>query len=221
MHRTVLLPRCTAAERLHHIDVVSKSEHAAAACHDRRLSTPPCLAPRASPVTGQRWQLTPSSLRLSQVVRREHAVALPFIGSTSSLEDPWAHRILTFPHPWVNSVAAAFVTKSSSSVRLLSTSFFLEGLRGIAHLADLSLLVAGQPRGSTPRRRPPLSWTHRQDLGSDLLLLSSTHVELQRRRVELMCHVEELLLFFPDQAPPPNVAAPPLLTADRLRQEMV
>jgi hypothetical protein len=106
-------------------------------------------------------------------------------------------------------------------MRLLSTFFFLEGLRGIAHLTDLSPLVADQLRGSTPRHHPPLSWAHRRELGPDLLLLSATHVELQRRRVGLMRHVEELLLFFPDRAQPSNVTAPPLLTADRLRQEMV
>jgi hypothetical protein len=97
-------------------------------------------------------------------------------------------------------------------VRLLSTTFFFEGLCGIAHLTDLSPLVSSHPQGSTPRRRPPMSWAHRRELGPDLLLLlSSTHVELQRRRVELMRHVEELLLFCPDRVPPPNVIAPPLL----------
>jgi hypothetical protein len=47
-----------------------------------------------------------------------------------------------------------------------------------------------------------LSWARHRELRPDLLLLSSTHVELQRRKVELMRHVEELLLFSPDRAPP-------------------
>jgi hypothetical protein len=179
------------------------------------------LAPRAPPATGQWWQLAPSSLRPSQVVRQRRVVGLPFTCSTSFSEDPWARRILTFPHPRVNSAITAFMKNSSSPVRPLSTSFFLKGLRGIAHLTDLSPLVAGQPRGSTPCRRPPLSWAHRQELGPDLLLLSSMHFELQRRQVKLMHHVDELLLFFPNRAPPPNVAVPPLLAVGRLRQEMV
>jgi hypothetical protein len=33
---------CTAAERLHCMAVISKSEHSAAAYHDHRLSSPPC-----------------------------------------------------------------------------------------------------------------------------------------------------------------------------------
>jgi hypothetical protein len=66
-----------------------------------------------------------------------------------------------------------------------------------------------------------MSWAHHRELRPDLLLLSSMHVEVQWRRVELMRHVEELLLFCPDRVPPPNVIAPPLLAAGRLRQEMV
>jgi hypothetical protein len=156
----------------------------------------------APPATGHRWQLTSSSLHPSQVIRRKCTVALPFTGSTSYTEDPWAHRILTFPHPRVNSTATVVPTNSSSLVRLLSTSVFLEGLRKVAHLTDLSLLIASRPRGTTPRHRPPLSWARHRELRPDLLLLSSTHVELQRRKVELMHHVEELLLFSPDRAPP-------------------
>jgi hypothetical protein len=70
-------------------------------------------------------------------------------------------------------------------VRPLFTSFFLEGLREVAHLTDLSLLIAGQPRGSTPCRRPPLSWACHRELRPGLLLLSAMHVELQRRRWSL------------------------------------
>jgi hypothetical protein len=171
-------------------------------------------------VTSHQWHLASSSLCPTQVVRQKRVVALPFTGSTSSPEDSGACQILTLPHPRVNSTTAAFLTNSSLPMRLLFTSFFLEGLHEVAHLTDLSPFIAGQPRGSTPRRRPPLSWAHHQELGLDLLL-SSMHVELQRRWVEHMRHAEELLLFSLDRAPPPNVTTPPLLAVGHLRQEMV
>jgi hypothetical protein len=113
------------------------------------------LTLRVPPATVHRWQLAPSSLRPSQAVRRKRIVALPFTGSTSSLEDPWARWILTFPHPRVNSAAAAFPSNSSSLVRLLSTSFFLEGLRGIAQLPASPFWSFGVLLQCVPRRRPP------------------------------------------------------------------
>jgi hypothetical protein len=161
-HHAVLLPplHCSRAPPPHGCQLQVRARHGHIPRPPPELPSMPCtlcLTPRATPTTVHRWQFAPSSLGPSQAVRRKRAVALPFTGSTSSPEGPWAHRILTFPHPRVNSAATAFPTNLSSPVRLLSTSFFIEGLRGIAHLTDLSPLIAGQLRGSTPRRPPSSS----------------------------------------------------------------
>jgi hypothetical protein len=114
-----------------------------------------CLTSRASPTTIHWWQLAPSSLCPSQAIRQKRVVALRFTGSTSSPEDPWARRILTFPHPRVNSATAAFLTNSSSPVRLLSASFFLKGLCGIAQLPDSSFWSFGGLLQCVPHWRLP------------------------------------------------------------------
>jgi hypothetical protein len=151
--------RCTAAERLHCMAVVSKSEHATAAYHDYRLSSPPCRAcstsrreRRSRPSTGgssPRQAFAPS-----QAVRRKRVVALPFTGSTSSPEDPWARRILTFPHPRVNSAAGL---RNSLPHPFGHSVFCCSASHAVVHhgyhpVVDSTARVTSTPSPSMPNR---------------------------------------------------------------------
>jgi hypothetical protein len=141
-----------------------------------------CLTPRAPSAAGHRWQLAPSLLCPSQAARQERVVTLPFSGSTSSSNNPWARQILIFPIA-MSSFPATVAVNSTPPVSLMSTSSFSKDIRSMVHLSDRSVrqgLVFAAATATTVRR-------HRRPY-SDPLLTIFLDLEPHRSLGKLTSH---------------------------------